>query len=248
MLHHSALEFNFLSPIRNNKRKKETKPCFFLYLDSSSSSSCSTPNDCSIVRALSDINSLLLAVGLGKKPAAQTCLSTSSSTSSSTVATPKASVQSPILRSTSEINQLSASARTTPSPQLKRQHKRTCSSPIAHTIKQINDSPKTNYRSRPSYPPIRPDSLAFSFIPPPPPPSSSSSNHSLSTAITSTPEEDEDFDDDDDGDYEKFYSAHSSKISTPMVQPLTVANRSNIIDIETDEQKKPSNESPITKS
>jgi len=29
LLHHSALEFNFLSPIRNNRRKKETKLCFF---------------------------------------------------------------------------------------------------------------------------------------------------------------------------------------------------------------------------
>lgn len=253
----------YLEPIASNNTTDSPPPTTdqsTAKIDCSEPSDCSTPSDLSLTRAIFEVNSLLLAIGLGKNTPAPSLLSTPSSTSSTSIATPKASVQSPNLRSTSGINKqhVSSSVNSTPSTQSKKQHKRTSSSPIKHTIQQTNDSPQTSYRARPFYSSVRPNSLTLSSIPPPPPSSSvalaalssqnSQSNPELmhrhfshssqSTAITSTPEEDEDFTDDDDDYSDNFYSAQSSKLSTPMVQPLPVASNSHILDIETDEQKK----------
>ena len=153
----------------------------------------------------------------------------------------------------------SSSANTTPSPITKKQHKRTASTPLTDTVLQTNGCANIGYRARPCYSPVRPNSLVLSSIPPPPPSPSRPAHISHSdsqlnnkpfyhphqpTKITHTPEEAEKITDDNNDD---FYSAQSSKISTPMVQSLgTSSNISNsqpqldyscILDIETDEQK-----------
>lgn len=179
---------------------------------------------------------------------------------------PATSNHQTILRSTSEnnpkqISSSSNSANTTPSPVPKKQHKRTCSSPITASQIPIDIS---GFRARPSYPAIRPNSLILNTIPPPPSsPRMTNNRHSepqlyekyfksrkLSKKISSTPEEDEQIttSDDDDDDYDQYYSAQSSKLSTPMIQPLNPSsnisnsqsqlNLSCILDIDTEEQKK----------
>jgi hypothetical protein len=251
---------------------------FFCFIGSSSSSTCSTPNDRSLARAIFDINTVLVAIGLGRYvPTQLNCSpllsSTPSSNSSSTATIPKISFHQTIPPSTSETKTKykptpSSSAHTTPSPSPKKQHKRTCSSPITSTISPIDGSPTMGYRARPFYSPVRPNSLVLPAIPPPPPPpppptseSSSRRTHyhhsdpeladrhvspgNRSIKISSTPEEDVRMTDDD---CDRFYSAQSSEISTPMVQPLSLSskmsnsqpqlNRSHILDIETDEQIK----------
>jgi hypothetical protein len=214
---------------------------------------------------------MLVSIGLGRRiPAqlnsSQLPLSTPSSASSSTTTIPKTPPNQTILRSTSETNNKqnsspSTSASTTPSPVTRKQHKRTCSSPTTNTVVQMNGSPNVVYRARPCYSPVRPNSLVLSPIPPPPPPPRMTHNsHSdsqlvvrpfsarnQSSKITSTPEEDEQMTD-DDYDYDKFYSAQSSNLSTPMVQPLrSSSNMSNsqpqlnfpyILDIDSEEQRK----------
>lgn len=227
---------------------------------SSSSSTCSTPNDHSLARGIFDINTVLISFGLGRFIPPQTNLSTPSSTRT-TPKTPNSSNHQTILRSTSQIkpkenSSPSASANTTPSPVPKKQHKRTCSSPITNTSIQTN-----GYRARPCYSPVRPNSLILNPIMPPPP-RMTKNRHSepqlvgsyfnhpkKSTKITSTPEEDEQTTDDDvDYNDDQFYSAQSSKLSTPMVPPLNSSsnisnsqlqlNLSCILDIDTDEQIK----------
>lgn len=209
---------------------------------------------------------MLVVIGLGRHVPAQLSRSplissTPSSTSSSTATIPKMSFHETIPRSTSETKTKykptpSTSAHTTPSPSPKKQHKRTCSSPITSTV-----SPTMGYRARPCYSPVRPTTLVLPAIPPPPLQSSSRRTHyyrsdpqladrhaslrNRSTTITSTPEEDVQMTEDD---YDRFYSAQSSEISTPMVQPLSLSskisnsqpqlNRSHILDIETEEQSK----------
>jgi hypothetical protein len=170
-----------------------------------------------------------------------------------------------ISRSTSETKNKqksspSSSTSTTPSPLPKKQHKRTCSTPITDTVVPTNGSSNIGYRARPCYSPVRPNSLVLSSIPPPPPSPSRAINishsdsqldnrHSnrrhQSTKITSTPEEDEQITDDDN---DKFYSAQSSKMSTPMIQSLGSSsnisssqpqlNFSWLLDIDSEEQRK----------
>ena len=240
----------------------------FYFLGSSPSSTCSTPNDRSLARGIFDINTVLVAIGLGRHaPAPANCSplisSTPSSNSSSTATIPKMPSHQTVPRSISETKTKykptpSTSAHTTPSSSPKKQHKRTCSSPITSST-----SPTAGYRSRPCYSPVRPNTLVLPAIPPPPPPLNSSSRKTpyhrsdpelthrhlssryRSTTITSTPEEDGQVTDDE---YDRFYSAQSSELSTPMVQPLSLSakisnsqpqlNCSHILDIETEEQKK----------
>ena len=211
-----------------------------------------------------------MAIGIGRHvPTQLNCSplisSTPSSNSSSTATIPNLSLHQTMTRSISEMQTKykptpSSSAHTTPSASPKKQHKRTCSSPI-----MPSDSPIVGYRARPNYSPVRPSSLELPAIPPPPPPpplQSSSrktpyhqsnpelagkhlSSRNRSTTITSTPEEDAQMLEDDSN---RFYSAQSSEISTPLVQPLSLSskisnsqlrlNRSHILDIETEEQKK----------
>jgi hypothetical protein len=214
---------------------------------------------------------VLVSIGLGRRiPAqlnsSQPDSSTPSSASSSSTTISKTPLHPTILRSTSEMktkqkSSPSSSTNTSPSPLTKKQHKRTCSSPIANTVTRMDGSPKIGYRARPCYSPVRPNSLILNPIPPPPPPSSpprmTSNSHSdpqlvnrhfgrgkQSTKITSTPEEEDEQMTDDD--YDKFYSAQSSKLTTPMVQTLSSSsnmsssepqlNFSYILDIDTEEQ------------
>jgi hypothetical protein len=243
---------------------------FFFPVGSSSSSTCSTPNDRSLARGIFDINTVLISIGLGRHThtqldSSQLTASTPSSTSSSTTTISKTPLYQTTLRSTSETKakeKLSpSSTETTPSPLTKKQHKRTSSSPITNTVVRTDVSPNMGYRARPCYSPVRPNSLVLYPIPPPPPSSSprmTNNSHSdpqldtrhfsrrnQSTKIISTPEEDEQMADDD---CDKFYSAHSSKLSTPMIQPLNLSsnmsnsqpqlNFSYILDVDTEEQRK----------
>ncbi len=168
-----------------------------------------------------------------------------------------------ILRSTSETKNKqnsspSSSTNTTPSPLTKKQHKRACSSPITDTFTQMNGSINIGYRTRPCHSPVRPNSLILPSIPPRASSRLINISHSdsqlddkhfsrknRSVKMSRTPEEDEQTTDDDT---DQFYSAHSSKISTPMVQSLgSSSNISNsqpqlsfscILDIDTEEQLK----------
>jgi len=213
---------------------------------------------------------VLVSIGLGHRlPAqlnsSQPSSSTPSSASSSSTTISKTPLHPTILRSTSEMKtkqtsspSSSFSADTSPSPLTKKQHKRTCSSPVTNSVTQMDGSPKMGYRARPCYSPVRPNSLIFNPIPPPPPPRMTNNSHSdpqlvkrnfgrrkQPTEITSTPEEEDEQINDDD--YDKFYSAQSSKLTTPMVQPLSASSTMSssepqlnfpyILDIDTEEQK-----------
>ncbi|CAF1203896.1 unnamed protein product [Adineta steineri] len=222
---------------------------------SSSPSTCSTPNDRSLARAVFDINSMLASIGLGRRLPTQSSLSTASS-SSSLISTPTTTIRNPlhetIFRSTSEtkskpISTSSSSTNTSPSPLTKKEHKRTCSTPITNIQTQTNTS-----RARPNYSSTRPNSLALSFIPRSSRPINTShsdsqlvdKHYNRSTKITSTPEEDEQTINDDGDD--RFYSAQSSKTTTPMVQsfgmPIKTSNSQPqlnhpcLLDIDTEEQ------------
>lgn len=218
-----------------------------LRLGSSSCSTCSTPTDRSLARGLLDINNVLVAVGLGRRAPAQL---NSSSSSSSTTTIPKSMFRSTSETKTKTSFSSSSSANTTPSPLTKKQHKRTFSSPIEKTHAPFDISPTLACRARPCYSPVRPDSLIIPTIPPPP---SASPTRTIidrysdpevldrhftlrnrTRAITSTPEEDERTTDDD---HDTFYSAQSSELSTPMIQPARSSHRSHILDIDTDEQR-----------
>jgi hypothetical protein len=207
----------------------------FSPIGSSSSSSCSTPNDRSLARAVFDINSMLTTIGLGRRIPAQ--LNPSPSSAGTNTKIPDCQT---VLRSTSETTNKSkssvssSSTATTPSPSTRKQHKRTCSSPVANHLEPTDGSPKIGYRARPCYSPVRPNSLVLTSVPSPSRTANISHSEShlddkhtksrnQSINITSTPEEDEQIIDDDN---DRFYSAQSSKISTPMVQ--SIGSSSNI--------------------
>lgn len=107
--------------------------------------------------------------------------------------------------------------------QSRKHTKRTSSS----SITDDNDFVKVNYRSRPCNSPIRPNSLVLSSQN-----SSQKNPHEHNV---------------DDDNSEKYYSAQSSKISTPMIHSLGVSSSikssneklylSSILDIDSDEQK-----------
>ena len=193
------------------------------YIDSSSSSTCSTPNDCSLSRAFFDINSFLVSIGLGRR------LPTHLRSSTSTLKSPPSEIKlKPQIPS-------SSSANTTPSPLTKKQHKRACSSPTTNGLINIG------YRTRPAFSSTRPNSLVLS--------STSSSSLGLipnisqsdsqldETYFHATKQEDEQTSI-DGAVRDNSYFAKSSKRSTPMTtsnsQPLL--NCPYLIDTDTEEQ------------
>ncbi|CAF3604797.1 unnamed protein product [Rotaria sp. Silwood1] len=239
---------------------------------SSSSSTCSTPNDRSLARGIYDINSMLISVGLGRPPPpvrsnfSEFILSgpsfyTSSSSSSSTTTIIRATNQS-ILRSTSETTNtqrpsLPTSTDITSSPSIKKQHKRTCSSPLTDTITQTNGFPNMGCGAIPFYSPIRPDSLTFSSKSPPLSSAmtniSQSDSHLVdshfnhrnqSTKITNPLQENKKI---THNHSEKFRSTQSNEICSPMTHSIVTSSnistsqpqlhRSCILDIDSEEQK-----------
>jgi len=128
-----------------------------------------------------------------------------------------------------------------PQPQIDSQHQpivvqSTKYSKQTSSSSTVDDSEFVNvpYRSRPCYSPIRPNSLILS--------SQNSSQKSNSLITTST--ENEQIIDDDN---EKYYSAQSSKLSTPMIHSIGLSSciktsddkllLSSILDIDSEEQK-----------
>ena len=91
---------------------------------------------------------------------------------------------------------------------LTKHSKRTSSSLVADNSKQITESVNIAYRTRSCYSPIRPNSLILSST------QNSSQNNQVLT-------ENEQITNDDN---EKYYSAQSSKISTPMVYSVGSAS------------------------
>jgi hypothetical protein len=186
---------------------------FSLIGSSSSSSACSTPNDRFFTRALFDINSILTTIGLGRRIPAQHNPSTITNN------TPQS--HSDVLRSPSVIKKPSI---------------RTSSSPITGHSEETSEYVNIDYRARPCYSPARPNSLILSSL------SSRTNreNSSQQNEIMNTSEEDGQITEDDN---EKYYSAQSSKISTPMIQSYMRNSQqqlilSSILDIDNDEQEK----------
>lgn len=188
------------------------------------SSSHSPPGDRSLTRGLSHINTMLAWIGLGT-----------------------AMLQPSESHLTAKQRNTSVSCLSIASPPIKKQHKRTSSSPNA-----TNGICNIGYRAPAIHSAARPDSLIFSSIPPLPvssssPPSteqtriSHSDSHLLdhrhrSRGITSTPEEEE------DQSMDKLESVQCSSTRADMEQ---LPNRSNsaqqlhsfaLLDIDTHEQ------------
>ena len=108
----------------------------------------------------------------------------------------------------------SPSTTTTPSPRTKKQYQRKSSPSFTDNSSHPMELAIVNYRTRPYSSPVRPNSLVLSSSPIDS--ISSSQNYSIRTAR------------DDDND--KYYSAQSSNISTPMMQSL--AHSSNLRTLE----------------
>ncbi|CAF1344530.1 unnamed protein product [Rotaria sordida] len=221
-------------------------------LGSSSSSTCSTPNDRSLVRGIFDVNSMLVSIGLGLP------LPTPSNFSEFTLFTPSFSNSSSsssntkmkkihnhtILRSTSEIPNVQqtsplSSTNTTPSPLIKKQHKRACSSPITDTLTQTNGSPNIDYRTEHCYSSNRPNSLTLSSKSAPP----------LSTTTTNISQSDSQLVDSHRNQSIKIpHTTQTSEIFTPIIHSIISSsnistsqpqlNLSSILDIDTEEQRK----------
>ncbi|CAF0772524.1 unnamed protein product [Adineta ricciae] len=207
------------TPIVESNSKQENSD----EINSSSSSTCSTPNDCSLSRAFLDINSFLVSIGLGRR------LPTHLPSSTSTLKSPPSEIKS------KQQNPSSSSANTTPSPLTKKQHKRACSSPTTNGLVNIG------YCTRPAFSSTRPNSLVLS--------STSSSSLGLipnisqsdsqldETYFHATKQEDRQSSIDGAAS-DNFYSVKSSKMSTSMTtsnsQPLL--NCPYLIDIDTEEQ------------
>ncbi|CAF3376725.1 unnamed protein product [Rotaria socialis] len=232
-------------------------------LGSSSSSTCSTPNDRSLARGIFDINSVLMAIGLGHRTPARLNSSPliSSSTSSSVTTIPK-TLNQPMLRSASEVtNKQASSTSTTPSPATKKQHKRTCSTPLTDTLVPTNGYINVAYQPRPSGSLIRPNSRIISSKP-----SHSSStrinisqsdshlvnshlNHrnpaTTTTTTNNVPQGKETM---AHRTSERFYLTQSSEIHTHMVPSIASSSNmsasqpqlhfSSILDIDSEEQRK----------
>ncbi|CAF4623303.1 unnamed protein product, partial [Rotaria sp. Silwood2] len=198
---------------------KLIKKFFFSNVGSSSSSLCSTPNDRSLARAVFDINSMLLSVGLGHR--------IPTPIDSSSIRTFQQQQQPTVVCSTNETVKT-------------KYHKQINSIPLTNdTTKQTTELINIDYRSEPFCSPIRPNSLILLSS------SSSSQNSSQKNPIISTTIENQQITDDDN---EKYYSAQSSKISTPMIHSVDLSSYrenfedklilSSIIDIDNDEQKR----------
>ena len=121
----------------------------------SSSSSCSTPNERSLVRSIFDINSILASIGLGRRAP--------KSAQSSSTATPLHQPGSePLPRDKSSS---SSSNTTTPSPMSKTSRQHVSLSPLTVDAEHPSSSNNTNYRTRPYISPVRPNSLLLSSSP-----------------------------------------------------------------------------------
>jgi hypothetical protein len=108
-------------------------------------------------------------------------------------------------------------------------HQRTSSSSITDDSEKATDSVNIAYRTRHCYSPLRPNSLILSS-------SQNSSQKNPNEQIN-------------DDENEKYYSAQSSKLSTPMVHPTGLSSfirknsedklpLSSILDMDNEEQKK----------
>ncbi|CAF4299502.1 unnamed protein product, partial [Rotaria sp. Silwood2] len=158
---------------------KLIKKFFFSNVGSSSSSLCSTPNDRSLARAVFDINSMLLSVGLGHR--------IPTPIDSSSIRTFQQQQQPTVVCSTNETVKT-------------KYHKQINSIPLTNdTTKQTTELINIDYRSEPFCSPIRPNSLILLSS------SSSSQNSSQKNPIISTRIENQQITDDDN---EKYYSAH----------------------------------------
>jgi len=169
-----------------------------------SSSSCSTPNERSLSRALFDINSMLSSIGLGR------CLPVSFHSSNSH--TSSEHHQSPPTDFVhKEKSFSSSSATTTPSPSSSTHpscgHRQRLSSSRL-TVDSV-DAATSNYRSRPYSSPVRPNSLVLSSSK-----GDSSHRHSLQHDV-------------DEDEPERYYSAQSSRLSTPLIHSIGSASRSD---------------------
>ena len=211
---------------QNRKRKTlKIMKLLFIIESSSSSSLCSTVNDRSLAHALFDINSMLTIIGLGRRIPTQV----------NSPSTPKSRYSSVAHCSTNETMPKNISS-------IINKHGKQINS-----LSSIDDSKlksqfvNNNSRLELLNSHIRPNSLIFSFSPS----SLSSENSNQRNKILTTSVENEQLNDDDDHD--KYYSAQSSKISTPMVHPIDSSfYRGNleekllltsILDIDNDDQQ-----------
>ncbi|CAF4043335.1 unnamed protein product, partial [Rotaria magnacalcarata] len=153
---------------------------------SSSSSLCSTPNDRSLARAFLDINSMLVAVGLGRRVPTQDDQSSIRPVQHSSL----------VLHSSNETITI--------------RHPTKANTPLAETT-QANGFLNVDYRVEPFISPIRPNSLVLS----------ASQSSSQKTQILRPPSIETQHMTDDET--EKYYSAQSSKISTPMINSMDSA-------------------------
>ncbi|CAF3320124.1 unnamed protein product [Rotaria socialis] len=180
-------------------------------IDSSSSSLCSTPNDRSLARAFLDINSMLVAVGLGRRIPIQVDPSSIRP------------IQHPslVLHSSNETVTI--------------RHPTETNTPSAETL-QANELLNVDYRSEPFISPIRPNSLVLT---------ASQSSSQKSQILRPPSIENQHMTDDEN---EKYYSAQSSKISTPMINSMDLATYkanfedklklSSLLDIDKSEEQK----------
>ncbi|CAF2122037.1 unnamed protein product [Rotaria magnacalcarata] len=232
-------------------------------ISSSSSSACSTPNDRSLARGIFDINSVLMAFGLGRRTPARLNSSPliSTSASSSTTTIPQ-TLNQPMLRSASEVtNTQASSTSTTPSPSTKKQHKRTCSTPLTTDTLAPTNGYIINvaYQPRPSGSLIRPNSRIISSKPPHSSPTtiniSQSDSHLVNShfdrrnqATTTTNNVPQGKKSMVHHTNERFYLTQSSEIHTPMVPSIASSSNmsasqpqlhfSSILDIDSEEQRK----------
>ncbi|CAF4142487.1 unnamed protein product, partial [Rotaria magnacalcarata] len=180
-------------------------------IGSSSSSLCSTPNDRSLARAFLDINSMLVAVGLGRRVPTQDDQSSIRPVQHSSL----------VLHSSNETITI--------------RHPTKANTPLAETT-QANGFLNVDYRVEPFISPIRPNSLVLS----------ASQSSSQKTQILRPPSIETQHMTDDET--EKYYSAQSSKISTPMINSMDSATYkanfedklklSSILDIDKSEEQK----------
>ena len=170
----------------------------FVIESSSSSSLCSTVNDRSLARALFNINSMLTTIGLGRRIPAQVNSPTTSQSRHSLVA--HYSTNETVTKNISSVTS--------------KHGKQTSLLSLVDNSKPKSQFVNTNSRSELLNSHMRPSSLIFSLSPS----SLPSKNSSQKNKILTTSVENDQLNEDDDND--KYYSAQSSKISTPMVHPM----------------------------
>lgn len=163
-----------------------------MFIGSSSSSLCSTPNDRSLGRALFDMGSILALVGLGHRMPVQTDLSTIPTIQNQPIVSHSSNEPITIKHPTRLSKKLLSSER-----------------------KQTNDYVNTDYRAEAFSSPMRPNSLVLLS-------SSSSQSSSQKSQILRPPSMDNQQITDDEN--ENYYSAQSSKLSTPMIHSIDLSN------------------------